>query len=124
MNQSDQLAYLVLGRPLSTSSSGESSVLSRAALAMGIKGGNYLTEQFGSKLRVDKIGIETAGNNEQAALVVGKYLSPKLFVSYGIGVLDAVSTLKIEYLLSSRWGVSSESSVEGGGLDLNYVLER
>jgi len=124
MNQSDQLAYLVLGRPLSTSSSGESSVLSRAALAMGIKGGNYLTEQFGSKLRVDKIGIETAGNNEEAALVVGKYLSPKLFVSYGIGVLDAVSTLKIEYLLSSRWRVSSESSVEGGGLDLNYVLER
>ncbi|MFT7213761.1 MAG: translocation and assembly module TamB, partial [Granulosicoccus sp.] len=126
MNQSDQLAYLFLGRPLSTSSSGESSVLSRAALAMGIKGGNYLTEQFGSKLRVDKIGIETPGTNanEQAALVVGKYLSPKLFVSYGIGVIDAVSTLKIEYLLSSRWRVSSKSSVDQSGLDLNYVLER
>lgn len=126
MNQSDQLAYLILGRPLSTSSSGESSVLSRAALAMGIKGGNYLTEQFGSKLRVDKIGIETPGSNAnaQAALVVGKYLSPKLFVSYGIGILDAVSTLKIEYLLSSRWRLSSESSVEQGSLDLNYVLER
>lgn len=126
MNQSDQLSYLVLGRPLSTSSSGESSVLSRAALALGIKGGNYLTEQFGSKLGVDKIGIETAGTNtnEQAALVVGKYLSPELFVSYGIGVIDAVSTLKIEYLLSSRWRVSSESSVDESGIDLNYVLER
>ncbi|MFT7219070.1 MAG: translocation and assembly module TamB [Candidatus Azotimanducaceae bacterium] len=126
MNQSDQLAYLVLGRPLSTSTSGESSVLSRAALAMGTKGGNYLTEHFGSKLGVDNMGIESSGSNanEQAALVVGKYLSPKLFVSYGIGVLDAVSTLKIEYLLSSNWRLVSESSAEQGGLDLTYVRER
>ncbi len=126
MNQSDQLAYLVLGRSLETSSVSESSALSRAALALGIKGGNYLTEQFGSKLRVDKIGIEApAGEaNEQAALVVGKYLSPKLFVSYGIGILDAVSTLKIEYLMSSKWRLTSETSVDQGGLDLTYVLER
>lgn len=126
MSQSDQLAYLVLGRPLGEGTSSESSALSRAALVLGIQGGNYLSEQIGDKLGVDTIGIETpAGeSNEQAALVVGKYLSPKLYVSYGIGILDALDTLKIEYILSSKWRLTSESSIERGGADLTYTLER
>ena len=101
-------------------------MLSRAALTLGITGGNYLTEQFGSRLGVDKIGIETpaGATNEQAALVVGKYLSPKLFVSYGIGILEPVNTLTIEYLLSSKWRLTSESSENESGIDLTYVLER
>ncbi|CAE7311615.1 tamB [Symbiodinium pilosum] len=105
MSQSNQLAYLILGRPLNEGTSSESSALSRAALALGIQGGNYLTEQYGDKLGVDTIGIEApAGEtNEQASLVVGKYLSPRLYVSYGIGILDAINTLKIEYILSSKW---------------------
>ncbi len=126
MSQSDQLAYLVLGRPLGEGTSSESSALSRAALALGIQGGNYLSEQYGDKLGVDTIGIEApAGeSNEQAALVVGKYLSPRLYVSYGIGILDAINTLKIEYILSSKWRLTSESSIEKGGADLTYTLER
>lgn len=126
MSQSNQLAYLILGRPLNEGTTSESSALSRAALALGIQGGNYLTEQYGDKLGVDNIGIEApAGEtNEQAALVVGKYLSPKLYVSYGIGILDAVNTLKIEYILSSKWRLTSESSTEKSGADLTYTLER
>jgi translocation and assembly module TamB len=126
MSQSNQLAYLILGRPLNEGTTSESSALSRAALALGIQGGNYLTEQYGEKLGVDNIGIEApAGeSNEQAALVVGKYLSPKLYVSYGIGILDAINTLKIEYILSSKWRLASESSTEKSGADLTYTLER
>ena len=126
MNQSDQLSYLVLGRPLGTGTNGESSALSRAALLFGIKGGNYLTEQYGSKLGIDKLEIESpaGGTNEQAALVVGKYLSPQLYVSYGIGILDAINTLKIEYLLSSKLRLTTESSIENESVDLIYSLER
>ncbi|MEE4283187.1 MAG: translocation/assembly module TamB domain-containing protein, partial [Pseudomonadales bacterium] len=125
-SQSNQLAYLILGRPLNEGTSSESSALSRAALALGIQGGNYLTEQYGDKLGVDTIGIEApAGEtNEQASLVVGKYLSPRLYVSYGIGILDAINTLKIEYILSSKWRLASESSTEKSGADLTYTLER
>ncbi|HUO82887.1 MAG TPA: translocation/assembly module TamB domain-containing protein [Gammaproteobacteria bacterium] len=126
MSESEQLSYLVLGRPLQASSAAESSALNRAALALGVRGGNYLTEQFGGKLGVDQIGFETepGETNEQAALVVGKYLSPRLYVSYGVGLLEPVSTLRLEYTLSSRWRLVTKSSTLQSGGDLLYTIER
>lgn len=126
MGESDQLSYLVLGRPLEDNSSAESSMLSQAALALGIRGGNFLSDQFGDRLGVDQIGVETeAGAGDSgAAFVVGKYLSPKLYVSYGLGLLDSVSTLKLEYLLSSKWRLVTESSTVDSGGDLIYTIER
>ncbi|CAN5140903.1 translocation/assembly module TamB domain-containing protein [soil metagenome] len=126
MSDSEQLAYLVLGRPLEGGPASENSALARAALALGIKGGNYLTEQFGDKLGVDEIGIETepGQNNEQAALVLGKYLSPKLYVSYGVGLLEPISTLRLRYTLSSKWRLVTESSSIQSGGDLFYSIER
>jgi translocation and assembly module TamB len=126
MSESEQLSWLVLGRPLEGGPASENSALARAALALGIKGGNYLTEQFGDQLGVDQIGIETepGQSNEQAALVVGKYLSPELYVSYGIGLLEPVSTLKLSYALSSKWRLVTESSSVQSGGDLFYSIER
>lgn len=126
MPESDQLSYLVLGRPMEDNASSEQSLLSQAALALGIRGGNFLSEQFGGKLGVDQIGIETeaGAGADQAAFVVGKYLSPKLYVSYGLGLLDAVSRIKLEYLLSSRWRLATESSTLSSGGDLIYSIER
>ncbi|MFK7915794.1 MAG: translocation/assembly module TamB domain-containing protein [Pseudomonadales bacterium] len=126
MSESDQLSYLVLGRPLEDNSSAESSLMSQAALALGIRGGNFLSDQFGDKLGVDSMGIETeaGAGTSGAAFVVGKYLSPKLYVSYGLGLLDSVSTLKLEYLLSSKWRLVTESSTIDSGGDLIYTIER
>ncbi|MBA3563018.1 MAG: translocation/assembly module TamB domain-containing protein, partial [Gammaproteobacteria bacterium] len=125
MSESEQLAYLVLGRPLEGGPASENSALARAALALGIKGGNYLTEQFGGNFGVDQIGIETepGQSSEQAALVVGKYLSPELYVSYGVGLLEPVSTLKLRYALSSNWRLVTESSSVQSGGDLLYSIE-
>lgn len=126
MGESDQLSYLVLGRPLQDNSSAETSLLAQAALALGIRGGNFLSDQFGGALGVDQIGIETTagGSSDSAAFVVGKYLSPKMYVSYGLGLLDSVSTLKLEYLLSSKWRLVTESSTIDSGGDLIYTIER
>ncbi|MEM1434057.1 MAG: translocation/assembly module TamB domain-containing protein [Pseudomonadota bacterium] len=126
LTESDQLSYLVLGRPLENNSSSEQSLLSQAALALGIRGGNFLTNQFGDRLGVDEIGIQTeaGAGADQAAFVVGKYLSPSLYVSYGVGLLDAVSRLKLEYFLSRSWTLQSESSTLASGGDLIYHIER
>lgn len=146
MSQTEQLSYLVLGRPLEGGPASESSALARAALALGIQGGNVLTQKFGDELGLDQIGIESGpgagggdtaadpsggddqaasgGATEQASLVVGKYLSPDLYVSYGIGLLEPVSTLKLSYALSSKWRLVTESSSEQSGGDLFYTIER
>ena len=60
----------------------------------------------------------------QASLLVGKYLTPELFVSYGIGIFEPVSTLRLRYTLSSRWKLIGEASALSSAADLFYVIER
>jgi translocation and assembly module TamB len=126
MSQSDQLSWLVLGRPLeSKSSAQERNSLNQAALVLGLGGGLALTEEYGEKLGIDEISIESDPDSEtnQASLLVGKYLSPKLFVSYGVGIFEPVSTLRLIYTLGSQWRLVGESSALRSGADLFYVIE-
>jgi len=131
MTQAEQLSWLVLGRPLKGASEGESNMIAQAALALGLKGGDLLADRLGGELGVDSAGIETgsgeagaASDVNQAAFVIGKYLSPDLFVSYGIGLFDSISTVKLEYTLSEHWKVSTESSTLSSGGDVTYTIER
>ncbi len=131
MSELETLSYLVLGRSLQEAPAGESSALSQAALAMGLRGGDFLARNIGERLGVDQFGIET-GTGEagaesdpmQAALVVGKYLSPRLYVSYGIGLFDPINVLRIQYTISDRWRIITQSSSEATGADLVFAVER
>ncbi len=128
MTQGNQLSYLVLGRPLSGASTGEGSALSRAALALGLKGGNVVAEKIGGKLGLDQFTVESGTNGavagtQKASLVIGKYLTPKLYINYGIGLFDPVSTLRIQYAISSNWKLVTESSGIASGGDLFYTIE-
>lgn len=126
MPQSEQLSWLLFGRPLQSASSAETSVMNEAALALGVRAGDFLTKRLGGGLGLDQVGIEVpAGEgNETAALVLGKYLTPDLYVSYGISLLQALSTLRIEYALSQDWRVVTESSAERNSADVFFVKER
>lgn len=126
MSESDQLAYLVLGRPLNAEATSENALITRLALSLGMQGGEALSQKLAGELGVDQVAIESQGSGElsQASLVIGKYLSPKLFVSYGIGLLEPVSTLKLEYALSSKWQLITESSSTRNSADAQYVFER
>ena len=126
MPQQEQLSYLVLGRGLDSASESESSAMSRAALALGLKGGNFVSERINENLGLDAFGIEADSNEaaSQAAFVIGKYLTPSLYVSYGIGLFEPVNTLKLRYAISKRWRLVTESSSEASGGDLIYNIER
>jgi translocation and assembly module TamB len=126
MPQQEQLSYLVLGRGLEDASESESSAMSRAALALGLKGGNFVSERINENLGLDAFGIETDSNESasEASFVIGKYLTPSLYMSYGIGLLEPVNTLKLRYEISKRWRLVTESSSEASGGDLIYNIER
>ena len=126
MTETEQLSYLVLGRPLAASSPSENSAMRRAAMALGVAGGQLLTDKFGSKLGVDQIeiGSELRETGEQASLVVGKYLSPKLFVSYGIGLFEPVSTLRLNYSISKNLKLVTESTESKSAGDVVFTFER
>ncbi|MGC9519636.1 MAG: translocation/assembly module TamB domain-containing protein [Desulfuromonadaceae bacterium] len=128
MTQGNQLSYLVLGRPLSGTSGSEGSALSRASLALGLKGGNVVAEKIGGSLGFDQFGLDPgeAGSDsspENASFVIGKYLSPKLYVSYGLGLFNQTTTLQLHYTISKHWKFITESANEASGADVIYMIE-
>jgi len=56
-------------------------------------------------------------------LVLGRYLSPKLYVSYGVGLIEAVNTINLRYQLSDKWQLTGESG-QYQGADILYTIER
>ncbi len=123
MGQTDALSYLVLGRPMETTSSSEGALVTKAALALGLSGGEQIARVLGDSLGLDEVRVESSEDGEQASLVVGRYLSPKLYISYGVGLIESINTFGLRYQLSSKWQLKAESG-EAQGADLLYTIER
>ena len=123
MGQSEQLAYLLMGRPLNRVSPQEGDRLANAANALGLRGGNLLAKKLAARFGLEEARIESDGSLDQASLVVGKYLSPKLYVTYGIGLFEPINTFRVRYLLSDKWTLQAESG-EGTSADALYTVER
>lgn len=123
MGQSEQLAYLLMGRPLNRVSPQEGDRLANAANALGLRGGNLLAKKLAARFGLEEARIESDGSLDQASLVVGKYLSPKLYVTYGIGLFEPINTFRVRYLLNENWTLQAESG-EGTSADALYTVER
>jgi translocation and assembly module TamB len=122
--ESEALAYLLLGRPLNQTQPQEGDRLANAATSLGLKGGNLLAKKLAARWGLEEARIEAKDNDlDQASLVVGKYLSPRLYVAYGIGLFEAVNTFRIRYLMNDKWTLQAESG-EGTSADVLYTIER
>ena len=125
MPDSSILSYLVLGRaPQNGGAGGESALLFKAAGAMGL-GGGALTKSLGDTFGLDALELGSSGDGGSGtSLMLGKYLTPDLYVGYGVGLLNAVNTFNVKYRLCQRLMFESNSSAVGTGADLIYTVER
>ncbi len=125
MEQSDALSYLITGKPLSEVKGGEGSMVSAAAQALGSATGDLLAKSIGSKLGIDDIGVssnEALGGS--SAFTVGKYLSPRLYLSYGVGLFEPGQVMTLRYRLSRRWSFEAQQATEFSRASLNYRIEK
>ena len=123
MGQTDALAYLMLGRPIENASGEDGAMMAKAVLALGLSGGDNLARRLGDRFGLDEMRVEANDTGEQASLVMGRYLSPKLYVSYGVGLVEAFNTFSVRYQISEKWQLKGESG-EYQGADLIYTIER
>ncbi|WP_243047738.1 translocation/assembly module TamB domain-containing protein [Dyella sp. RRB7] len=125
MEQSDALSYLVTGKPLSQVKGGEGSMVGAAAQALGSATGNLLAKSIGSRLGVDDIGVSSSDAlSGGSAFTVGKYLSPRLYLSYGVGLFDPGQVITLRYRLNGRWSFEAQNATEFSRASLNYRYER
>jgi translocation and assembly module TamB len=123
MGQTNTLSYLLLGRPVESASGEEGEMMAKAALALGLAGGDQLARSIGDQFGLDEMRVESSDGGDQASLVVGRYLSPRLYVSYGVGLVEALNSLKLRYQISDRWQAEAVSG-ENQGADFLYSIER
>lgn len=125
MPDADILSYIVVGRPVSGLTTGEGNMLMDAAVAMGVRGTESLRQDIAGTLGLDELTLTAGGvGDTDARLTVGKYLTPRLYVSYGAGLVEtAVDTMRLRYTIT-RWLALEAEQGRGTGADLLYQLER
>jgi translocation and assembly module TamB len=125
MDQSDALSYLVTGKPISQVKGGEGSMVTAAAQALGSATGNLLAKSVGSKLGISDIGVSSSDAlNGSSAFTVGKYLSPRLYLSYGIGLFEPGQVITLRYRLSKRWSFEAQNATDFNRASVNYRIEK
>ena len=103
-SDSDIMAYILFGRPMSQTTGDQGNQATNAATILGA---NMLAMSLAPTLGLDEARVETGTQQNKAQFVVGKYLNPRLYVGYGIGIYEPISTLRVRYLLSARWTIEA-----------------
>lgn len=122
-SQSEALAYLALGRPLSSVTGDESKQLNAASAALSA-GGGLLASQLGAKIGLDDAGVMESRALGGSVLGVGKYLSPRLYVGYGVSLLGTGQVLTLKYLLRKGFDIEIESSTLENRASINWRKEK
>ena len=122
-SQSEALAFLALGRPISTTSAGERESLSAASAALSA-GGTLLASQLAATIGLDDAGVLQSRALGGSVFGIGKYLSPRLYVSYGVSLLGTGQVLTLKYLLDHGFDIEVESSTVENRGTVNWRIER
>ena len=93
-----------------------------AASELLTQGGAILAQQLGSRIGLPDISLETDLNNE-TSLVLGKYLSPRLYVSYGVGITQQLNDIRLRYSLGDHWTIRTMAG-QIKGADLVFSVEK
>ncbi len=123
MDESEALAYLALGRPLASTSDDEGRQLDAASAALSA-GGSLLASQLGARIGLDDAGVMQSRALGGSVFGVGKYLSPKLYVGYGVSLLGTGQVLTLKYLLRKGFDIEIESSTLENRASVNWRKEK
>ncbi|MEW6412872.1 MAG: translocation/assembly module TamB domain-containing protein [Candidatus Zixiibacteriota bacterium] len=116
ISEGDAMAYIVFGRSLDELTQGQrSSVVGENGTSAGAVAGGVaakllagqLAQALGNELNLDVIEVKAEGDLQSASVVIGKYLTPDLFMSY-----------------ERSFGASTDNDLEPETVTLEYQLTR
>lgn len=123
--EAEALSYLVTGKPLRSVGAEEGDIVQSAARSLGTAAGNLLARNVGRRLGLDEISIgESEALGGESAFTIGEYLSPRLFLSYGVGLFTPGQVVTLRYRISDEVRVeASNTSVETRAA-ISYEVQR
>jgi translocation and assembly module TamB len=102
---------------------GEGDTLNTAAQALGGLAGDRLAKSIGSRLGLEA-GVSSSEALGGSAFTAGKYLSPRLFLSYGVGLFTPGQVITLRYTLNRFLQFEAENATTGNRASLNYKIEK
>ncbi|RYY73604.1 MAG: hypothetical protein EOO52_16445 [Gammaproteobacteria bacterium] len=120
---SEAMAMLLTGKPLSNSSKDDAYAILGAIGKLGMSQGDSMSSDIIQKFGLDEVSIKADKGLEQSALWVGKNVTPKLFLHYVVGLFDQAFSLGLTYKLNDKINIEAESGKEQS-VDVIYKIER
>ncbi len=114
-------SLLIVGRTLDSLQDPDRDSLDAERATLVAQGGALLAGELGRHVGLDEVGVAEDAESG-AALVLGKFLSPRLYISYGISLVDEINTLKLRYTIGDRWVISAEAGRQSA-TDIEYRIE-
>ncbi len=122
-DDSKAMALLVTGKNLDELSPGDAYAIVSAMSSLGVENETSITSDIANFFRLDEITIKADKGLDQSALWMGKYLTPRLFVRYVVGLFDQAFTLGMRYQITNKLRVEVESG-KTQSVDVIYKIER
>jgi translocation and assembly module TamB len=87
-----------------------------------MQGGAIVAQTVGGRVGLDNVGVESDLNNS-TSVVFGKYLSDRLFVSYGISLAEAINTIKMRWTIGKGFTFKTEAG-KARSADIELTLKK
>ena len=118
--QAEIVSLLLSGSLSTTPTRANGTAANNTAL---VQGGAMLAQELGQHVGIQEVGVESDLLTNDTSLVLGRYLSPRLYVSYGVSLTENLNVLKLRYSLGDHWVVRTEVG-QARGADLIYSIEK
>lgn len=119
--QAQIASLLIVGQTLDTLQGDQRESLDAERASLAAQGGALLAGQLGRYVGLDEVGVAQEAE-AGTSLVLGKFLSPRLYISYGISLVDEINTFKLRYTIGDRWAISAEAGRQSAA-DIEYRIE-
>ena len=93
--------------------------LAAAGLSLGLTGTRSLTNSIGDAFGLERLTIDASGTDSDTNVNVTGYITPDLYIRYGVGVFNSQSSLSLRYQLTRRIYVEATSAAENA-VDVVY----
>jgi translocation and assembly module TamB len=124
MEENAIIARLMLNTSLLGSSDQEKGFLGSVASRAGLDPVTSTVRGVKESLRLDDVKFETGKKSDDLSLVIGTWLTPDLYISYGQNLLKESGSFNTRYLLGHGFSVQTESGATQSGADLKYEIDR
>jgi hypothetical protein len=91
-----------------------------SASALGMQGGTALAQSLAGQMGLGEASVESTGGMQEASLFLGTYLSPRLYMAYGIGLFEDVTRSGC----ATRSRAAGRSSRERQGAERDHPVPR